>query len=112
MKCQRTITDKDWTGHRKRKCGRTATKEQPDGLPLCGRHYNQWMKKQAKKNVRLSDEAKKNMMAVTANEIRATQGAKDLKRMSKRLDELGAVMRDDFEVGEKENFGNVISDNC
>ena len=44
-KCQRTITEKEWYGHSKRKCGRHATKAQDDGLPLCGYHYNKWVKK-------------------------------------------------------------------
>jgi len=43
--CQRTIIHKDWTGHRKLKCGRLATQKQDDGLPLCERHYNRWRKK-------------------------------------------------------------------
>ncbi len=44
-KCQRTIVDKNWTGHRKRKCERVATHKQDDGLPLCERHYNKCLKK-------------------------------------------------------------------
>jgi hypothetical protein len=49
--CQRTIVDKDWTGHSKRKCGKTAYCTQGvSGIPLCGRHYNKWLKKTHKPN--------------------------------------------------------------
>lgn len=43
--CQRTIVNKSWTGHSKRKCGRVATRKQADGLPLCERHFNRLMRK-------------------------------------------------------------------
>jgi hypothetical protein len=46
MTCQRTITDKNWTGRRKRKCGKPAMYKQDDGLPLCARHYKRWLAKQ------------------------------------------------------------------
>ena len=45
--CQRTITNKSWKGHTKRKCGKQATHKQDDGLPLCERHYNKWLLKKA-----------------------------------------------------------------
>jgi len=43
--CQRTIIDKDWTGHSKRKCRKIATHQQDNGLPLCRYHYYKWFKK-------------------------------------------------------------------
>ena len=44
--CERTIVNKNWTGHRKYKCGRNAPLYcQEDGLPLCERHFNRWFKK-------------------------------------------------------------------
>jgi hypothetical protein len=48
--CQRTITEKDWTGHYKRKCGKPATRQQDDGLPLCEGHHRRWMEKQSNHN--------------------------------------------------------------
>lgn len=47
--CQRTVTRKDWSGHQTRKCGRNATHAQHDGLPLCEKHYRQWIGKLAEK---------------------------------------------------------------
>lgn len=50
-KCQRTIHLTNYWGKAgTRKCGRIVTKEQPDGLPVCERHYNKWIKKMEKKN--------------------------------------------------------------
>ena len=54
--CHRRIIEKDWTGHKKRVCGRNATHKQDDGLPLCERHYNKWKKKLDKKEKIQSDE--------------------------------------------------------
>jgi len=47
--CRRRIVDKHWWGHQTWVCGRTATQKQDDGLPLCERHYNRWVKKNNKR---------------------------------------------------------------
>ena len=49
--CMRTIVEKGWPGHSKRKCGKPATCRQQDGLPICRKHYNQMMAKIAKKAI-------------------------------------------------------------
>ena len=45
LTCERTMRTKDWTGHYSWKCGRNATHKQPDGLPLCEKHYNKMLRK-------------------------------------------------------------------
>ena len=54
--CQRTIkrvgTEFGWSpnGYDRGKCGRKATCQQDDGLPLCRKHYNRWLRKKLKNN--------------------------------------------------------------
>jgi hypothetical protein len=48
LTCQRTIKHKNWLGlglATQSKCGRLATHNQADGLPLCERHYNKLQRK-------------------------------------------------------------------
>jgi hypothetical protein len=48
-KCQRTIhMSNDFGKAGTRKCGKTATQKQGDGLPVCEYHFQKWIKKQPK----------------------------------------------------------------
>lgn len=50
--CQRTIVDKDWTGHSKRKCHRPAVAALPGGLQVCAIHWKRWKAKMEKRSRR------------------------------------------------------------
>lgn len=69
--CRRRVINKDPEPLRWKNevCGRNATHEQDDGLPLCERHFNKWRKKMAKRDVDHKTKGKASPMYVDKNSL-------------------------------------------